>query len=404
MYCANPRRALANKKIFPFNNSAMKNKIIITGLLWCISLHMHAATQQQIIDSEHLTKPSIYQSPVFYALIFVAVLLLIFIVQLGKVFSAIAEKYGKEQSKKTWDGFKTVILLLGLGSIHAQANAQLTMPEPHTQAMFLHEGFGHPAINGLVVIILLELSVVFYYMLLIRSFTRSHSLKPAREIRRSRFWDLMNQSVAIESEAAIMTDHEYDGIRELDNALPPWWKYGFMVSILWGAMYLIYFHVAKEGELQAAEYATEMENARISLEAYRAKAADSVDEFTIALSTDPSIIQKGAIHYDKLCKVCHGAAGEGIVGPNLTDAYWLHGGAIKDVFKTVKYGVQGKGMKSWQQELSAAEIGQVSNYVLSLQGTSPANGKAPEGDLYSTIVSEPDDTTAVRDTAKTQKP
>ena len=377
----------------------MKNKILITGLLWCMSFTVHAATQQQIIDAAKLTKPSIYQSAVFYALIFVAVLLLIFIVQLGKVFSAIAEKYGKEQSKKKWDGFKSVIMLLGLGSMHMQANAQLTMPEPATQAMFLHEGFGHPAINGLVVIILLELSVVFYYMLLIRSFTRSHSLKPAREVRRSRFWDLMNQSVAIESEAAIMTDHEYDGIRELDNALPPWWKYGFMVSILWGAIYLIYFHVAKEGELQAAEYATEMEDARISLAAYRAKAADAVDEFTITLSADPSFIQKGASHYDKLCKVCHGIAGEGIVGPNLTDAYWLHGGGIKDVFKTVKYGVQGKGMKSWQQELSASEIAQVSNYVLSLQGTLPANGKAPEGDLYSQNEPIISDTTSVQDSA-----
>lgn len=378
----------------------MKKATITTLLIAIITLPAISQANPQVVEAAKLEAPSIYQSPVFYALIFVAVVLLIFIVQLGKVFSAIALKYGKEQAKKNWDGFKAIAALVALSSAALPAQAQLKMPEPHTQAMFLHEGFGHTAINALVVIIAIELAVVLYYMLLIRSYTNAHIAEVAPAKRRSYFWDRMNKSVAIEAEAAIMTDHDYDGIRELDNALPPWWKYGFYVSIVWAGIYLTYFHVVKEGALQATEYTNEMETARIAIEAYKAKAADAVDETTITLQADATILQQGASHYTKLCKVCHGGAGEGIVGPNLTDSYWLHGGDIKDVFKTIKYGVQGKGMKSWQQELSAAEIAQVANYVMSLQGTNPANGKAPEGDLYGAPATASVDTTT-KDTLAT---
>lgn len=372
----------------------MKRITITTSL---IALFVHSGWAQAnpaIVEAAKLQEPSIYQSPVFYALIFVAVVLLIFIVQLGKVFSAIALKYGKDQAKKNWEGFKTIAALIALSSVALPSQAQLKMPEPHKQAMFLHEGFGHTAINALVVIIAIELAVVLYYMLLIRSYTNAHIAEVAPAKRRSYFWDRMNKSVAIEAEAAIMTDHDYDGIRELDNALPPWWKYGFYVSIVWAGIYLTYFHVVKEGALQATEYTNEMETARLAIEAYKAKATDAVDETTITLQADATILQQGASHYTKLCKVCHGGSGEGIVGPNLTDSYWLHGGDIKDVFKTIKYGVQGKGMKSWQQELSAAEIAQVANYVMSLQGTHPSNPKAPEGDLYAAAGSAPQDTVA----------
>jgi cytochrome c oxidase cbb3-type subunit 3 len=308
--------------------------------------------------------------------------LLIFIIQLGRVFSTIAEKYGKEQAKKKWDGFKQWLLLITLSGSAVAANAQLTMPEPPQQALFLHEGFGHTAINGLVVIIVIELAVVGYYLLLIRSFTRGQKPLTSSVKKRIHFWDRMNQSVAIESEAAVMTDHEYDGIRELDNALPPWWKYGFYISIVWSFVYIGYYHVTGDGDLQTAEYSNELAEAELALEAYKAKAANAVDENSVTITSDATIIQQGGAHYQKLCKVCHGAAGEGLVGPNLTDTYWLHGGDIKAIFTTIKYGVQGKGMKSWQQELSAAELAQVANFVWSLQGTNPINGKAPEGQPY----------------------
>jgi cytochrome c oxidase cbb3-type subunit III len=393
-------KALMNKKTYHYNNIAMKKITITISLIALNAITMLSQANPKVVEAAQLEAPSVYQSPVFYALIFVAVVLLIFIVQLGKVLSAIAIKYGQEQAKKNWDGFKTIALLIALSAIGIDTQAQLKMPEPHTQAMFLHEGFGHTAINALVVIIAIELAVVLYYMMLIRSYTNKHLANVAPAKRRSYFWDRMNKSVAIEAEAAIMTDHNYDGIRELDNALPPWWKYGFYLTIVWAGIYLAYYHVVNEGALQGTEYATEMEEARLAIAAYKAKAADSVDETTITLSADPAIIQQGASHYAKLCKVCHGSSGEGLVGPNLTDSYWLHGGDIKDVFKTVKYGIQGKGMKSWQQELSASEIAQVANYIMSLQGTNPANGKAPEGELYgATVVANPD--TTAKDTLNT---
>jgi cytochrome c oxidase cbb3-type subunit 3 len=378
----------------------MKRISITMSLIAVLSHAGWSQANPAVVEAAQLQAPSVYQSPVFYALIFVAVVLLIFIVQLGKVFGAIALQYGKDQAKKNWEGFKTIAVLIALSAAAIPTQAQLKMPEPHKQAMFLHEGFGHTAINALVVIIAIELAVVLYYLLLIRSYTNVHIAQVSPAKRRSYFWDRMNKSVAIEAESAIMTDHDYDGIRELDNALPPWWKYGFYVSSVWAGIYLAYFHVVREGALQATEYTNEMETARIAIEAYKAKAADAVDETTVTLQADASILQQGSSHYDKLCKVCHGGSGEGLVGPNLTDSYWLHGGDIKDVFKTIKYGVQGKGMKSWQQELSASEIAQVANYIISLQGTAPANGKAPEGDLYAPAVVAAIDSTT-KDTIST---
>jgi cytochrome c oxidase cbb3-type subunit 3 len=143
-------------------------------------------------------------------------------------------------------------------------------------------------------------------------------------------------------------DHDYDGIRELDNNLPPWWLYGFYVCIIFSGIYLYRFHVSRSAPSSRQEYETAMANAEIEKEAYLKSAANKVDENTVTLLTDASALGEGQKIYSSSCAPCHGAEGQGVVGPNLTDDYWLHKGSVKDVFKTIKYGVPEKGMKSWK--------------------------------------------------------
>jgi cytochrome c oxidase cbb3-type subunit 3 len=192
--------------------------------------------------------------------------------------------------------------------------------------------------------------------------------------------DKFNASVAIEKETDILLDHDYDGIKELDNNLPPWWKYGFYFTIVWAFVYFGYYHVFG-GPSSEDEYNAAMEQGKAEVEAYLKNAAMNVDENTVTLA-DASGIKDGKSIFESNCATCHGKLGEGNAGPNLTDDYWLHGGSINDVFKTVKYGVVAKGMKSWQGELSPVDIRNVVSYVKTLHGTNPPNAKAPEGEIY----------------------
>lgn len=195
-----------------------------------------------------------------------------------------------------------------------------------------------------------------------------------------KLFDKVNASIAIEHEADVLLDHNYDGIRELDNNLPPWWKYGFYLTIVYAVVYLFYYHVAG-GPTSTDEYKMEMQEAKIATEDFMRKNALNVDEKTVSLA-DASGILDGKEIYTGNCAACHGAGGEGGVGPNLTDAYWLHGGTLPDVFKSVKYGWPAKGMKSWQADLSPIQMKNVVSYIHTLQGSNPANAKAAQGDLY----------------------
>jgi cytochrome c oxidase cbb3-type subunit III len=211
-------------------------------------------------------------------------------------------------------------------------------------------------------------------------------------------------------------EHEYDGIKEQNNKMPRWWVWLFILSIIWAVGYLMYFHVLKIGNLQADEYRKEMnpnytraarDNKYIAriLEPYHspyyAPERDRQDKMTdkaktkavfieekresdtstyIAL-TDQVSIAGGKDTYDSKCVSCHGKLGEGNIGPNLTDDYWIHGAGISNIVKTIKYGVPAKGMLAWQGELKKEQIIQVASYIMTLHGTHPPNGKAPQGDL-----------------------
>lgn len=189
-------------------------------------------------------------------------------------------------------------------------------------------------------------------------------------------------SKPIEEEGEIILDHNYDGIKELDNSLPPWWLYGFYATIIFAAVYLLRYHVF-DGPSQLNEFETEMAEARAAVEEYKKTAKNLVDVNTVELLTDAADLSAGKAIWDVNCVACHMADGGGGIGPNMTDEYWILGGGIKNVFRTISEGGRdGKGMIAWKQQLKPLEMAQVASYMLTLEGTTPANPKDPEGEIW----------------------
>lgn len=193
--------------------------------------------------------------------------------------------------------------------------------------------------------------------------------------------DSLWKLVPLEKEADIDLGHEFDGIRELDNRLPPWWLYIFYGTILFAAVYLYFYMFTDKGIRQEQEYEYAMEKGEEMKLAYLATQANAIDENSVEALTGDEIAEGQSI-YKASCAACHGLAGEGGVGPNLTDQYWIHGGGIKNVFKTIKYGVPDKGMISWQAQLNPAAMQKVASYILTLEGTNPPNQKEKQGEIW----------------------
>ncbi len=189
-------------------------------------------------------------------------------------------------------------------------------------------------------------------------------------------------SKPIEEEGEIILDHEYDGIRELDNDLPPWWRYGFYASIVFAFVYMIRYHVFN-GENQYEELETTLEIAKVEIEEYKKNAKDLIDFDSVTLLTQPADLANGKAIYDANCVACHMPDGGGGIGPNLADDHWILGGGIKNIFHTISEGGRsGKGMIAWKAILKPVEMAQVSSYLMTFEGTTPANPKEPEGDVW----------------------
>lgn len=183
------------------------------------------------------------------------------------------------------------------------------------------------------------------------------------------------------SDEEIILDHNYDGIRELDNNLPTWWVYGFYATIIFAVVYMVRYHVF-DGPTQDEEYRREVAAAQASIEEYRRTAKGLVDASTVVMLTEPSDLQAGKRIFDESCAVCHRADGGGGIGPNLTDNYWILGGTINNIYEVISEGGRpGKGMIPWKNDLRPLEIAQVSSYILTLVGTNPPDAKEPEGDF-----------------------
>lgn len=210
---------------------------------------------------------------------------------------------------------------------------------------------------------------------------------------RKKYWE---NPVPQEREGEITLDHNYDGIRELDNHLPPWWVNMFILTIIWAFGYMYFYHWGGGGVNQAEEYKQEVETAKKEIAIALAGKANAVDESNVVALTESADLGQGELIFKSTCAACHGQNGEGTVGPNFTDEYWLHGGGIKNVFKTIKYGVPEKGMIAWSSQLKPSDMQKVASYILTLKGTNPPNPKAPQGVIWQ-------DEVAGQDTTKTDK-
>jgi cytochrome c oxidase cbb3-type subunit 3 len=204
---------------------------------------------------------------------------------------------------------------------------------------------------------------------------------------RKRFWE---DAVPIERESEVLMHHEYDGIRELDNSLPPWWVNMFIITVIWAFGYMIYYHWGGSGPSSSEEYDMEIAEAKA---AQRAVAGgNSLDENSVIELSASADLSAGATIFTTSCAACHGQKGEGLVGPNLTDEYWLHGGGIKEIFKVIKNGVPEKGMIAWSAQLTPKDIQKVASYIRTLKGSNPPNPKAPQGEIWQDAQAQGDTT------------
>ena len=207
------------------------------------------------------------------------------------------------------------------------------------------------------------------------------------ELHAPSFWtrfdrDILTKAVPVEKEADIMLDHNYDGIQELDNNLPPWWVWGFYITIIWAFVYLAHYHLFRTGPLQTEEYNIAMQEAADHAKARELKMKDFVSAETITALNAPEELNAGKGIYEKNCIACHGTGLGGSVGPNLTDDFWINGGGIKNIFKVITDGVPSKGMISWKSQLTPKQIQQVASFIITKHGSKPEGGKEPQGEKY----------------------
>lgn len=199
------------------------------------------------------------------------------------------------------------------------------------------------------------------------------------------FKNLMNKltrTVPIENEASLLMNHDYDGIKELDNNLPPWWVYSFYACIVFAAIYLVRYEMLG-ADNQEMELKKELAQAKIEVAEYMKNAPDLMDEKTVTQLTDPADLAIGKTTFETNCAACHRADAGGQIGPNLTDDNWILGGGIKNIFHTITNGGRdGKGMISWKGTLKPKEIQKVASYIMSLKGSNPKDPKAPDGEIW----------------------
>jgi len=203
----------------------------------------------------------------------------------------------------------------------------------------------------------------------------------AEESGLKKLMHVLNQRPSMNDEQKLLLDHDFDGIKELNNKIPPWFMAIFYGTIIWATIYMVDYHVLGSGNVQEDEYAAEVKKAEMQQEILN-KSGALINEDNVTKLDDAASLAEGKEIFKKNCVACHGQEGQGLVGPNFTDDYWIHGNTIKDLFKTIKYGVPAKGMLSWQAQLNPTQIQEVASYILTLRGTNPPNPKEPQGKLY----------------------
>lgn len=304
-------------------------------------------------------------------------LLVIFLVLAGVVKSMSSNKRLIDLIKAN-RGLKITLLALFLG---ASGSAMAQDGSASSQAFVMSDALLWTFISVDVLLV----ALILYQISLIKKIFKMAAPPTEEALAEEKDWVIfgakLTDNVPLEREADVLLDHNYDGIRELDNNLPPWWLYGFYFTIVFAFVYIGYFHFGG-GLMQAEEYEQEMAQAELEVKTYLSSLSNLVDESNVTLLSAESDLAEGKSIYETNCASCHGMMGEGGVGPTFADRYWKHGGGIKNVFKTIKYGVVEKGMIPWESALSPGEMQKVASYLLGFEGTNPPGIKDPEGELW----------------------
>ena len=347
-----------------------------------------------IIDDDFVD-PSLNPDPVmvdnykanqtlFYWLIGALVLLLIaIIVVAGSIKRFLQTDYFKSRmagqlEKKNKDASKIAMIafLAGASMFPAKTMAQT---DATVEEVFVKISTGELYMVGVIVLVLL--AVLIYQVRLFNSLYRmtlkEEELAKAEQpiVSAKKINKILTDAVDIEDESSILLDHEYDGIQELDNNLPPWWVWLMWGTIIFAVVYLFNYHIFKVSPLQLDEYKAEVELAE-SL-----KDLNAVTELTAVLLTSESDLNAGKTVFVKFCIACHKEDGRGEIGPNLTDEYWIHGNDIKDLFKIIKYGSPNGKMTPHGNLLTPLQIQQVASFVLNMpyaEGMPPEGNKIPK--------------------------
>jgi len=283
-------------------------------------------------------------------------------------------------------GLLLAIILLGYTVLSAMDIYREKIKNKYTSlclaAIPMVEGIPDSIFYLLVTMIGVELLVILALLHTLRVLTGIQRKARVKKVRKVNWIEKLNRTKSVDAatEAEADMGHDYDGIRELNNPTPPWWRWGFYFSIFFGVVYVWRFHISETAPLQLEELRIAEAEAAVKKEAYLKNAANNIDENNVKLLTAADDIASGKKLFVANCAACHGPEAQGLVGPNLTDDYWLHGGKVADIFKTIKYGVPEKGMKSWKEDFSPKQLAQLASFIKSVHGTNPPNPKAKEGE------------------------
>lgn len=312
-----------------------------------------------------------------------------------------------------------VIMIIGIlhgGVLFAQAAKPAT--DTASNAIEIPHFFFSPTFYIVFITIIILLATVLTLLYTVRKLTdrlvepeaaKENIVELNKAPKPKSFWSgkfmrSLTATVPIEHERDVLLDHNYDGIQELDNKLPPWWVWGFYATIVFAVIYLAQYHVFKTGKLQIAEYNQEMQEAAQQKAELMKVAANNISFENVKQLTDATSLTEGKDIFKKNCVACHKEDGGGNVGPNLTDDYWIHGGGIRNIFNTISEGVPSKGMITWKNQFSPKQIQAVASYVMTLHGTNPPGAKEPQGEKWiEPTASKADTTAAVKDTIGIKK-